>query len=154
MNKESSYQIRIIGHREHFHAIRRLVHFVTLQQGVDEMEADVIERAVAEACQNGLYHEPADEENPTIEVEISLKDEMITTVVKNRGKAFNFDDIEPFNVRQNFLEYKNGGLGIPIMKAVMDEVSYERRSGNLNVVTLVKYLNTKAERREGEHYED
>jgi len=118
------------------------------------MEADVIERAVAEACQNGLYHEPADEENPTIEVEISLKDEMITTVVKNRGKAFNFDDIEPFNVRQNFLEYKNGGLGIPIMKAVMDEVSYERRSGNLNVVTLVKYLNTKAERREGEHYED
>ncbi len=118
------------------------------------MEADVIERAVAEACHNALFHEPADEDNPTFELELYLNKEAITTVVKNKGKAFNFDGIAPFNIRQNFLEYKRGGLGIPIMKAIMDEVYYERKSGNLNVVTLVKYINTKAKRREGEHNED
>lgn len=142
MNNEiSDYTIVVIGFPKQFHRIRRLVHFISLEQGIDEREADVIERAVAEACHNALFHDPENSEHPSFELTLRLNDSAITAEVRNRGKSFNFDAVEPFSIEHDFMHYKQGGLGIPIMKRLMDEVRYERKDDNLNVVTLVKYIN-------------
>lgn len=141
MSEDVEYTIVITGFQEQFHRIRNLVHFIALQQGVDEQEADIIERAVAEACHNALFHEPADPGDPSFELEMHLSDSAIKSVVRNRGAAFDFDDVEPFSVDQDFMAYSEGGLGIPMMKRLMDEVYYERKPEELNVVTLIKYIN-------------
>lgn len=146
MGTNEGYRIVISGNPDEYHKIRRLVHFAALQQGIEEQEADIIERAVAEACSNALFHEPAEKENPSFVLEMQLNDASITSIVKNRGKAFNFDDVEPFDIQQDFMAYKEGGLGIPIMKRLMDIVQYERHDDNLNVVTLVKNINPQREK--------
>jgi len=130
------------------------VHFVAMQQGVEAREADVIERAISEACHNALFHGPANEDAPFFILEMTLENSFIKAVVKNRGKAFNFDDVKPFSIEQNFLNYRKGGLGIPIMKAVMDEVHYKRESDDLNIVTLVKRISVNAKRGDVERNED
>ncbi|MCF7805973.1 MAG: ATP-binding protein [Candidatus Marinimicrobia bacterium] len=140
MSDQSEYTVVITGGKKHYHRIRRLVHFATLQQGIEEQEADIIERAVAEACHNALYHKPAAPEDPSFELELRLSDTAIVAVVRNRGEAFDFSGVKPFSIEHNFMEYKEGGLGIPIMKRLMDEVHYERETNELNVVTLIKFI--------------
>ncbi len=141
MSEDKGYYIRVTGDESHFHRIRRLVHFASLQQGIDEQVADVIERAVAEACTNALFYKSSEQDDSSFVLEMHLTATRITSVVKNRGAAFNFDNVAPFDIHQDFMEYQNGGLGIPIMKRLMDEVHYERIEGDLNVVTLIKHIN-------------
>ncbi len=38
------------------------------------------------------------------------------------------------------MAYKNGSLGIPLIKALMDEVNFERKPDNINEITLIKYI--------------
>ena len=125
-----------------------------MQQGIGEQEADIIERAVAEACSNALFYKANDQDPPSFVLELYLTDSRITSVIKNRGKAFNFNDVEPFDIHQDFMEYREGGLGIPIMKRLMDEVHYDRIEDDMNVVTLVKYINPKQVKGESETDED
>lgn len=136
---KADFLVTFQGGRDHYDMTRELVHFVATQHGLTVDDADVIERATAEACHNALYHESDAE--PFFNLELRFNNAQVTAVIRNRGEAFNFDDIEPFSIHHNFLEYKNGGLGIPIMKAIMDEVRYERKPDNLNEVTLIKYIN-------------
>ncbi|MEJ2049861.1 MAG: ATP-binding protein [Calditrichota bacterium] len=154
LNTESMYTVTITGFRRHFHHIRRLVHFYSRQHGSSETEADIIERAVAEACHNALFHTDDQNESPSVIVELHADPTTIRILVKNHGPAFDFNGVKPFRPDQDFLVYKEGGLGIPIMKALMDEVGYEREENNLNVVTLIKHLNVKHRTGEVEHDEN
>ncbi len=139
MTIDTEFLVTFSGNREHFDLTRELVHYVSTQHGLSADDADIIERATAEACHNALYHDS--DGDPYFKLEIWLTETQIKAVIQNHGKAFNFDEIEPFSIEHDFLEYKNGGLGIPIMKAIMDEVHYERKPDNLNEVTLIKYIN-------------
>jgi len=119
------------------------------------VDADIIERAVAEACHNALFHcNDAQRGITSVEVEMTARGNAIRMEVRNRGPAFEFDGVKPFNPDQDFLAYKEGGLGIPIMKALMDEVRYERQGNDLNVVTLIKHINVKHKTGEVERDED
>lgn len=119
------------------------------------MDADIIERAVAEACHNALFHSNDTQRDiSSVEVEMTARANTIRVEVRNQGPAFEFNGVKPFRPDQDFLAYKEGGLGIPIMKVLMDEVNYERQENDLNVVTLVKLINIKHRTGEVEHDED
>lgn len=142
------YKITVQGDREHLEETLELIHFVALQCGAIKSVADVIAAAVGEACQNAVQHGS----EGYFTLELHLKHEILTAVIVNKGDAVNFDSVQTFNVGQDFLQYSEGGLGIPLMKKLMDDVQYERR-GNQNVFTLVKSLTSKL-RRKDEHHQD
>jgi len=138
---DPTYRISISGTRKHLEQTRELVHFVSTQHGLDIITADLVEVAIGEACDNALRHGKSIGKNQSyFDLELSINDIKISAVIIDSGEPFDFDQIEPFNINQDFMAYKNGGLGIPLIKAIMDEVHYVRKSDNTNELILIKHL--------------
>ena len=80
----------------------------------------------------------------TGEVEVTLSNDKnkVTFVFRDSGKPFNPLTREDPNITASSDEREVGGLGIYMVKNIMDETSYEYKD-NHNVLTLVKYRNKK-----------
>jgi len=67
----------------------------------------------------------------------SLHDDSISIQIRDEGRAFDPLMVPEPNVNQPVEQRKIGGLGIHLVKKLMDSVSYERKN-NENIVTLRK----------------
>lgn len=96
--------------------------------------------AVDEACTNIIKH--AYNFSPEGEITISIKFDTnkLTISITDEGKHFNPNSVPEPNIIEYYKQKKIGGLGIYLMKKLMDEVNYYTLSGNKNRVILVKYL--------------
>jgi anti-sigma regulatory factor (Ser/Thr protein kinase) len=56
------------------------------------------------------------------------------------GERFNPIEQDDVDISNHFSQSKERGLGIYIMKEMMDEIHYEYIDGKTNKLTLVKYL--------------
>ncbi|MCF7885529.1 MAG: ATP-binding protein [Candidatus Marinimicrobia bacterium] len=102
-----------------------------------DRDADVFAMAVGEACKNAVLYSTAN--NKVFELILNINNKRIVAEVTNKGEPIDFDNIEPFDKRQDFMQYRDGGLGIPIIKKVIDKVEYERING-LNKLSLIKHI--------------
>ena len=73
-----------------------------------------------------------------VEITLSKTNDKITFIFKDSGKKFNPLEKEDPNITASSEEREIGGLGIFMVKKIMDEVYYEY-TDNQNVLTLVKY---------------
>ena len=74
-----------------------------------------------------------------IDLRIELDPERLAVTVEDEGAPFNpFARAAP-DTTLSIEERQIGGLGIHLVKRIMDEVSYVRRT-HRNVVTIVKHL--------------
>ncbi len=101
-------------------------------------EAWRLKVSLDEALSNVVRHGP---ERPRADVSIGMRvgDGAVELTVTDGGPAFNPLDARPPD-RSGGLDARTpGGLGIVLVRALMDEVEYARRDG-LNVLTLRKRL--------------
>jgi len=92
-----------------------------------------------ELLNNTISYAFGDEGEHQIEVEIELKAGRLVLTIQDDGIPFNpFVGPEP-DTSLSVGEREIGGLGIHLVRKVMDEVSYNRRTDR-NVVILVKHL--------------
>ena len=77
-----------------------------------------------------------------VEITLSKSKDHVTFVFKDNGKPFNPLEKEDPNINAGSDEREIGGLGIFMVKKIMDKVEYEYRN-HQNVLTLVKYKNIK-----------
>jgi len=97
--------------------------------------------ALDELLANELSHGMADRDagSAKVEVQVQLDEERLTVTITDDGPGFDpFGQAEP-DTTLSVEEREIGGLGIHLVRKLMDEVSYERRDGK-NVVVLVKQL--------------
>jgi sigma-B regulation protein RsbU (phosphoserine phosphatase) len=103
-----------------------------------------VDLVLDELLNNTISYAFGDEEAHEIEVEIELKSGRLVLTIKDDGIPFNpFVGPEP-DTSLSVGERDIGGLGIHLVRNVMDEVSYNRRTDR-NVVILVKYLDDQSE---------
>ncbi len=74
----------------------------------------------------------------TVEIILSRDRDRVTFIFKDNGKKFNPLEREDPNINATSDEREIGGLGIYMVKKIMDEVSYEYIN-NQNVLTMIKY---------------
>ncbi|MFW6137785.1 MAG: ATP-binding protein [Spirochaetota bacterium] len=94
----------------------------------DEWNANIIEHALG----NGAPQE--------FTIECIHGGDRIMVVYEHRGERFNPLEQEVMNIDTYFSESKERGLGIYIMKEMMDEIHYDYMDGEVNRLTLVKYI--------------
>ena len=56
------------------------------------------------------------------------------------GEAFDPEAVRPKSVEDLIKERRSGGLGLRIIRSVMDEVEYRIVPGELNVLRMLKWL--------------
>ena len=98
-----------------------------------------INLALDELFTNIISYGFNDEEEHKIKVTITPQKEEICLCIEDDGVPFNPIDFEIPDVACSVDDCKIGGLGIHIMRKLMDDICYER-CGDKNVLTLKKNL--------------
>ena len=80
--------------------------------------------------------------NGTIEISLSEQNDFVKFVFKDSGVKFNPLELKDPNINAKAEEREIGGLGIYMVKKIMNEVYYEY-TDNQNILTLIKYKNQK-----------
>lgn len=135
-----NYILKIPSQTDNLELIRNFVSGVAKKVGFNAEESNKIELAVDEACTNVIKHAYRHDATKDIDVAIKIDYQKLTVVVTDRGKSFEFHEVELPDMKQYLAELRVGGLGIYLMKTLMDEVEYQSRPGNRNEVRMVKYL--------------
>jgi anti-sigma regulatory factor (Ser/Thr protein kinase) len=83
-----------------------------------------------------------DEEIHEIDIEIELRSERLIIILSDDGIPFNPFKKDPPDTMLSVEERMIGGLGIHLVKKLMDEYEYKRQT-NKNIITLIKHnINT------------
>lgn len=106
--------------------------------GVDPAIVPDIQLAVDEAMTNIITHGYRGSPG-TIAVACSVGRDRVRIEIRDRGPAFNPLTIQDPDLTADIAERAVGGLGIYLVRKVMDSVSYEYRDGE-NVLRMEKKL--------------
>ena len=108
--------------------------------GVDSATAMSINLAMEEAVSNIIFYAyPGGETEHTITVRYARKDHELHFDIYDRGVPFDPTARAEADVSLSAEERKIGGLGIFLVKQIMDRVEYERR-GDENILKLTKII--------------
>jgi serine/threonine-protein kinase RsbW len=135
-----NYLLKIPSQTDNLELIRTFISGIARKVGFDVEESNKIELAVDEACTNVIEHAYQHDDSKNIDIAIKIDYQKFTVVVTDKGKSFRFDELEMPNMKQYLAELRVGGLGIYLMKTLMDEVDYQSKPGVKNEVRMVKYF--------------
>ena len=106
--------------------------------GVDERTAFCVDLAAEEIFTNMVRHNDSDSESLSLTIEVT--DAAIRLEWIDRGVApFDPDSLPPVDTSLPMDERHPGGLGLHLVKSVVDRVTYEYENGDMRV-TVVKAL--------------
>jgi sigma-B regulation protein RsbU (phosphoserine phosphatase) len=94
-----------------------------------------------ELLNNIITYAYRDEDEHNIEIKVELSGDRLTVSITDDGIPFNPFGVEKPDTELSLEERKIGGLGVHLVRKVMDKVSYQRRIDK-NVTTLVKDMAT------------
>ncbi len=135
-----NYHLKIPSQTDNLEIIRNFISGVASKVGFDPDEVSKIELAVDEACTNVIEHAYQHDETKNIDIAVKIDYQKFTVVVTDRGKGFDLHDVELPDMKSYLAELRVGGLGIYLMKTLMDEVDYSSKPGVKNEVRMVKYF--------------
>ena len=107
--------------------------------GIDEALVPGLNLALEEAVTNVInYAYPADVYG-SVELDASRKGDELTFVLSDSGKAFDPTAKPEVDISASVEDRPIGGLGIHLVRQIMDSVSYERKD-DMNILTMTKKL--------------
>ena len=110
------------------------------EAGIDPSLAMSLNLALEEAATNVVLYAYPEGTRGTLDIIGEVKENILTFVLKDSGVAFDPTAKEDADVTLGVEERPIGGLGIFLIKQLMDSVSYERKDGQ-NILKMSKKLN-------------
>ena len=127
--------LRVPCHEDQWHVLRGAIHTFGMCVGMEKKALKKFEVAAEEAVVNILYYSQTSE----IEMELSCQLSAISIQLSDDGIAFDPTEHIPNDKATD--ERQVGGLGIQLIRQIMDEIHYER-SEDKNILTLVKKISS------------
>jgi len=125
----------------YLHRIREFIAGMATEAGIDPHEIDNIELAVDEACTNIIEHGYApDDTNKELTIRLEIDDSKLVLTVIDRAKPFDIVQYEPVDINTLQVEGKDGGLGIRLIKHIMDDIYYQTKDNGQNELIMTKYF--------------
>lgn len=122
-------------------AIRSYVSGVLKKSNTNDRIMHELCLAVDEACSNIMLHAKT-AENTAIVISVECTSTYCKIIIKDNAPSFNPLSIESPNMETYFQKRFHGGLGIEIIKRIIDHVEYEqsREHHSWNTLSLLKYV--------------
>ncbi len=138
--KTQKYKLKIPSITENLQMIRRFVLKIAAKTGFNEETQEQIALAVDEACTNVIKHAHHHDARRLMDIQIQTDAIKMKITITDKGRGFDITKLKDPDVEKFIKESKHGGLGIYLIKTLMDEVDYEFNPGVKNQVQLTKYL--------------
>ena len=129
------FTLNVPGKPDYVGTVRMTVAHIASRAGFDIEAIDDIKVAVSEACTNIIMH-AHDDDAYNYEVLIELGEDVLAITVKDDGEGFGIEDYEPPTPGGS----QGSGLGIFIIKAMMDEVDIQSEQGVGTTIRMSKRL--------------
>ena len=137
---EKRFTLEVPSSTENLAMIRDFVKRIGHQTGMDEQDVSNLELAVDEACANVIEHAYGHDISKEVIIRAVCDEQAVRISVIDMGQGFDAEALAPESIETLIHERRSGGLGIRLIKALMDEVSYEIRPGQKNELHMVKRL--------------
>ena len=138
--KSIQRKITVGNSTENLAKVRVFVTQAMRDADVNKEDENRIILAVDEAVSNIIEHAFENTLEGAIKIEIDLDSERCVVVIHDSGKKFDPLSVEPLNLDRHIKAGRKRGLGIFLMRQIMDEVKYHYKTGVENILTLVKNL--------------
>jgi serine/threonine-protein kinase RsbW len=129
---ECTIPARISSLTEILDGIARLL----VEQGFPPGLTSDVQLAADEAVTNIILHGYNGEEGTIHLVAVATRD-MVEITVEDQGPPFDPTSYVPGEVKEGLMDRLPGGLGIVLIRSVMDEVQYRHETGK-NILSMVK----------------
>lgn len=120
--------------------IRNFIKKQSAEAGFDTDAANKIVLAVDEACTNIIKHAYKFSQSGRININTNFNKNRLRIAITDEGSHFNSKSVPEPDLKKYYEEKRVGGLGMFLMKKLMDEVIYSQSNSKRNKVTLIKYL--------------
>lgn len=134
-------EITIKSSTDHLSQVRDFTKSIASQSGFSDDAVGKIVLAVDEACTNIIKHAYRYSPEGNILISVNFEKDKLTITLTDSGSHFNASKIPEPDIEEYARQRKIGGLGMFLMKKLMDEVKYKNLEDDSNQVVMVKYLN-------------
>jgi len=140
LNKKIEKELTVKSTTDNLVLVREFTRRAAIESGLPDDFTEKIILAVDEACTNIIKHAYKFSPDGDIFISLSIDSSKFVISITDNGNHFNPSLIPDPDIKQYHKQKKVGGLGMFLMKKLMDEVRYSTITGNKNKVELVKYL--------------
>lgn len=98
-----------------------------------------IRLVLEEIVSNIIHYAYEDNYERQIYIHLHLENEILTLEIKDDGKFFNLLEFNSTNIEKSPDERDTGGMGIYLVKKLMDKIEYKREDDK-NILLLKKYV--------------
>ena len=130
--------VRFAAKFEFLDEIREFVGGVARQGGFSDKDVYNIQLATDEAASNMIEHSYENIPDGVIDLSCDMESDQIRIVLIDYGEPFDPSAIPLPDLKADLSDRKIGGLGIFLMRKLMDEVHYEPKPDKSNVLTMIK----------------
>lgn len=123
----------------HLNLARNFILNIIKKTRISPSNANKIVLATDEALSNVMEHAYESHKDGYIDINVGVSPEKFHVHIINGGKDFDPATIRVKDVLEQIKQGKKRGLGIFLMRRVMEEVKYSYKNGQ-NHLILVKYL--------------
>lgn len=137
---DNVYITQIPCSTQYLEKVRRFVESHAREAKLSPMDVEECKLAADEACTNVIKHAYQCDDRQQIEVAVIVEKDRFTVRIRDEGLPFRSDLYREPDLPRALKQRRRGGLGVHIMRTMMDEVRYDKR-GKVNEVHLTKYRN-------------
>ena len=123
---------------EYLDEIRDFVGEIARAGGFSDKDVYNIQLATDDAASNIIEHAYENQSDGVLELSCGMRGDVIIIILIDHGESFDPSEIPLPDLKADLSDRKIGGLGIFLMRKLMDEVHYEPRPDKSNVLTMMK----------------
>lgn len=139
MDPSTKDRLTVSNETRYLIVVRDFIGRMVRQSALTSEEQNKIILAVDEAVTNIIEHGYNRGEQGTIEIEAECDPGRFQVVIRDSGRVFNPESIPDPDLMEHVKAGRKKGLGIFLMRQIMDEVRYRYKDGVQNELTLVKF---------------
>lgn len=132
-------ELRFPSDSKYLHMVHELTRLLAETTGFEVVEAERIALAVDEATTNVVQHAYEGEPGHEIEVHFDPNGDSLEIVIFHDGKPLEAMPVPEFDLNDLVAEHKTGGLGLTIMRQMMDKVEHTKAGTGKNKCVMVRY---------------
>lgn len=137
---ERTFTLQVPSSTGNLAMIRDFVTSVGEQAGMSPAEVAQLELAVDEACANVIEHAYGHDATKEVSVRATIDGDIMEIDVIDTGQGFDPAAVEQLELERLVADRMTGGLGMRLMKTLMDEVHYAIIPGEKNELRMIKRL--------------
>ena len=135
-------ELRVKAVMDSFHVISSFLYGIALRLNLTEDTLFDLDLAVEEASVNVIHYAYLGRPPGEMLVSISLADEQLHITLVDWGIPFDPSKIKPYDINAPIEERVRGGMGLYLIRSVMDVVEWDTAepTGGLNRLQMVKHI--------------